>query len=90
LSPSFDPACDFLLASSDHESLFERSGPGEIDHRCKGCRQIVKRWDRMAHWAGHKQALRDAEQARKAQLVKDRVQNLARAREARRRAKETA
>ena len=87
---TFDPACEFLLTSNNHESLFELSGPGEYNHRCKGCRQIVKRWRRLDHWQTHRTMLARAEVARKAQLRVDRLEALARAREARKAAREAA
>jgi hypothetical protein len=87
---TFDPACEFLLTSNNHESLFELSGSGEDDHRCKGCRKIVKRWHRHGHWADHKVLLARAEVARKAQLKVERLEALARARRARKAAKEAA
>lgn len=80
---TFDPACEFLLTSTNHESLFEQAGD-ETEHRCKGCRQIVKRWDRLDHWHDHKIASAFAEVARKALLRVESQKALARAREARR------
>jgi len=87
---TFAPACEFLLTSNNHESLYELSGAGEDDHRCKGCRQIVKRWRRLDHWQTHRTLLARAEVARKAQIKVERLEALARAREARKAAKEAA
>jgi hypothetical protein len=85
----FDPACEFLLTQNNHESLFEPAvSGGEIDYRCKGCRQITKRWLRLSHWQDHRKSLEKQQEARRAVLKAERLSALARAREARRIAKE--
>lgn len=88
---TFDSACEFLLTQNSYESLFEPAISGnEIDYRCKGCRQITKRWLRESHWQVHRDSLEKQQEARRALLKAERLSALARGREARRMAKEAA
>ncbi len=88
---SFDPACEFLLTQNNHESLFEPAvSGGEIDYRCKGCRQITKRWLRLSHWQDHRKSLEKQQEARRAALRAERANTLANYRKAKREAKEAA
>lgn len=83
MSP-FDPAANFLLATTDYSSLFEPAlSGGETDYRCKGCREIVKRWRRLDHWQTHKTIQARLEAARKEHLRVERAANLALARQQR-------
>ena len=87
----FDPACEFLLTQNNHESLFEPAvSGGEIEFRYKGCRQITKRWLRLKHWQDHRKSLEKQQEARRALIKAERLSALARAREARRIAREAA
>jgi hypothetical protein len=80
---TFDPACDFLLVS-DYVSLFEQAhSTDETVFRCKGCRQIVKRWRRLDHWQTHRTLQARQMEDRKAELRLARVENMRRARMAR-------
>jgi hypothetical protein len=83
---SFDPAADFLLHQPSYESLFEAANSRmgeELDYRCKGCRQIVKRWRRLDHWQTHRTLQARQDEARKVELAAERKANLARARQLR-------
>jgi hypothetical protein len=87
----FDPSCEFLLTQNNHESLFEPAvSGGEIDYRCKGCREITKRWLRENHWMDHRHSLEKQQEARREAVKAERLSALARGREARRIAKEAA
>jgi hypothetical protein len=72
---TFDPQCDFLLRG-DCESLFETAGRNGYTLRCKGCREVVNRWDRLEHGQNHVIE-------RVAAKAAERIANLAAARAAR-------
>ena len=78
----FDPAAVFLL-DMGFENLFERAGDGFIDHRCVGCGEIVRSWERLQHHAGHRRERTREERRRVKRVQQQRVASLAKARAAR-------
>lgn len=81
---SFDPLCLFLL-KGDRASLFERANArDELTYRCKGCRSLLPRWERVEHGEAHVREQRRLETARREELTAQRIANMARARAAKR------
>lgn len=82
---TWDSSCDFLL-TMPFDNLFEVTGRSGLEkYRCKGCQAIVERRERRDHYGRHKGAHTRSQRSAWLRKRQAQLDNLAKAREARRR-----
>lgn len=79
---TIDPAAEFLL-DMQPVNLFEPCG-NAFYVRCKGCYGLLPTYEKESHYQAHRRAKDRSESLRKERVKAERLERLARAREAKR------